>query len=110
VEAQRHNLADCVSVVERARRAAGCLDCAVTADLIDPGRVNIFECWESQAALDAYRGSGPSDGLAAVMLSASVADDKIADARPFFEKGSAEPEDGPVEPNDPTNEKGEPRS
>jgi hypothetical protein len=33
-------LAGGVSVVERARGAAGCLDFAITADLIDPGRVN----------------------------------------------------------------------
>jgi hypothetical protein len=32
-----------VSIVERARGAAGCLDFAITADLIDPGRVNTFE-------------------------------------------------------------------
>src|ERR671910_123220 len=44
-------LAGCVSVVEQARGTAGCLDFAITADLIDPGRVNIFERWESQAAL-----------------------------------------------------------
>ncbi len=40
-------LAGCVSVVEQARGTAGCLDFAITADLIDPGRVNIFERWES---------------------------------------------------------------
>jgi hypothetical protein len=34
-------LAGCVSVVERTRGTAGCLDLAITADLIDPGRVNI---------------------------------------------------------------------
>jgi quinol monooxygenase YgiN len=45
-------LAGCVSVVEQARGTAGCLDFAITADLIDPGRVNIFERWESQAALE----------------------------------------------------------
>ena len=43
-------LAGCVSIVKRARSLAGCLDFAITADLIDPGRVNIFERWESQAA------------------------------------------------------------
>ena len=52
-------LAGCVSVVERARGAAGCLDFAITADLIDPGRVNIFERWESQAAVEAFRRSAP---------------------------------------------------
>ena len=43
-------LAGCVRIVEQARRAVGCLDVAICADLVDPGRVNIFERWESQAA------------------------------------------------------------
>ena len=65
-------LTGCVSVVERARRAAGCLDFAITADLIDPGRVNLFERWESQEAVATFRGSGSSDNQSAAMLSASV--------------------------------------
>jgi quinol monooxygenase YgiN len=52
-------LADSVSVVERARATAGCLDCAISGDLIDPGRVNLFERWESQAALDTARSNSP---------------------------------------------------
>jgi quinol monooxygenase YgiN len=44
-----------VSIVERARGAAGCLDFAITADLIDPGRVNTFERCESKAAVEAFR-------------------------------------------------------
>ena len=36
-------LAGCVSIVKRARSLAGCLDFAITADLVDPSRVNIFE-------------------------------------------------------------------
>ena len=35
-------LAAFVRVVETARRADGCLDFAITADLLDPGRVNLF--------------------------------------------------------------------
>src|SRR5437867_13028761 len=46
-------------IVEQARRAVGCLDVAICADLVDPGRVNIFERWESQAALETFRSSGP---------------------------------------------------
>src|SRR2546425_7802295 len=45
------SLAGCVRIVEQARRAVGCLDVAICADLVDPGRVNIFERWESQAGL-----------------------------------------------------------
>jgi quinol monooxygenase YgiN len=57
-------LAGCVSVVEQARRAAGCLDFAITADLIDPGRVNLFERWESQAAVEAFRAAAPATSKA----------------------------------------------
>lgn len=82
-------LAGCVSIVEQARGAAGCLDFAITADMIDPGRVNIFERWESQAAVDAFRGSGPGDEQGAQMLSASVAEYDIADVRSLFGEGTA---------------------
>jgi len=39
-------LAGCVRIVEQARRAVGCLDVAICADLVDQGRVNIVERWE----------------------------------------------------------------
>ena len=74
-------LADCVPVVEQARRAPGCLDFAITADLLDPGRIDIFERWASQAAVEAFRGSGPSDEQGAAILTASVAEYDVADVR-----------------------------
>ena len=77
-------VAGCVSVVEQARRTAGCLDFAITADLVDPGRVNIFERWASRAAVETFRGSGPSDEQGAAILSGSVAEYDIADVRPLF--------------------------
>jgi quinol monooxygenase YgiN len=77
-------LAGCVSIVERARGAAGCLDVAITADLVDPGRVNIFERWESQAAVETFRDSASDDERRPPMLSVSVAEYDIADVRPLF--------------------------
>lgn len=77
-------LAGCMGVVDQARRADGCLDFAITADLIDPGRINIFERWHSQAAVEAFRSSGPSDEQGAAMLSASVSEYDVADVRPLF--------------------------
>jgi quinol monooxygenase YgiN len=74
----------CRDVVEAARAAAGCLDFAITADLVDPGRVNIFERWESRADVEAFRGSGPSDEQGAAILSASVAEYDIAEVRQLF--------------------------
>ena len=65
-------LAGCVRIVEQARRAVGCLDVAICADLVDPGRVNIFERWESQAALETFRSSGPDTEQRRAMLTVSV--------------------------------------
>ena len=72
-----------VGVVEKARRAPGCLDFAITTDLVDPGRIDVFERWESQAAVEAFRGSGPSEEQGAALLSASVAEYDVADVRPL---------------------------
>jgi quinol monooxygenase YgiN len=82
-------LAGCVSVVERARGAAGCVDIAIAADSVDPGRVNIFERWESQAALDTARSNAPGFEQAEAMLSVSVADYDVADVRPLCGGGTA---------------------
>src|SRR5680860_688160 len=48
-------------VVEQARRADGCLDFALSADLVEPDRVLVFERWDDRAAVEAFRGSGPGD-------------------------------------------------
>ncbi len=58
--AQRESsLTECLSVVEQARRAAGWLDFSIFADLVDPGRINVFERCETQADVKTFRGSGP---------------------------------------------------
>lgn len=74
-------LAGCVGVVEQARAAVGCLDFTITADLVVPGRINILERWESQADVENFRGSGPSDEQSTAILSASVAEYDVADVR-----------------------------
>lgn len=74
-------LSGCVAVVRQARHAPGCLDFSLTADLIEPGRVNVFERWESQAAVEAFRGGGPSDEQRATTVSAEVAEYDVSDHR-----------------------------
>ena len=74
-------LAGCVDVVRQARGALGCLDFAITADLVDPSRINLFERWESQAAVEAFRGGGPSDDQAATIQSACVVEYDVAGSR-----------------------------
>ena len=63
---------DSVKTVEQARRAAGCLDFTITADTIDPGRINIYERWETDSELADFRGSGPDDETNARILNADV--------------------------------------
>jgi quinol monooxygenase YgiN len=76
-------LAGCVPVVERARATPGCLDFSLAADPVDPGRITVFERWESRAAAEAFRGTGPSAEQAAALLSASVAEYGVVDVRPL---------------------------
>jgi quinol monooxygenase YgiN len=83
-EQRESYLAGCMSVVEKVRRADGCLDFAITADLLDPGRVNLFERWESQAAVETFRSRGPSTKQGAATRSVSVAEYDITDVRPLF--------------------------
>ncbi len=83
-DAREFYLADCTSVVEQARTTAGCLDFAISADLLDPSRINIFERWKSQNAVDAFRDSGPSDDQSAAIRSASVSEYDVADERSLF--------------------------
>ena len=74
-------LAGCVAVVEAARRAPGCLDFAITADLVDPGRIVVYERWETQAAVEAFRGGGTSDEQRIAILAASVVEYDVAGVR-----------------------------
>jgi quinol monooxygenase YgiN len=82
-------LAGSMSIVEKARQADGCLDFAITADLLDPGRVNLFERWESQDAVKAFRRRAPRNRQRAAMHSVSVAEYDVADVRPMFGSGKA---------------------
>jgi quinol monooxygenase YgiN len=44
-------------VIKRARPAPGCLDLSVSADPVEDGWVNLFELWESEEHLAAWRGA-----------------------------------------------------
>jgi len=70
-------------LVGRCRAAAGCLDAAISADPLDPRRVNIFERWESQEALDGWRAvaDAPDTGIE---FDADVQLYTVTDARPPF--------------------------
>jgi quinol monooxygenase YgiN len=59
-------------VVEQARKAPGCLDFVQAPDPIDPSRVNIFERWDDEEQLLAFRGAGQPASDSPPIASASV--------------------------------------
>ena len=62
-----------VAILEHARQAPGCVDFSLSADLLDPGRVNVYERWRSRADLLAYRaGAGPELDDSIPVLAADV--------------------------------------
>jgi quinol monooxygenase YgiN len=71
----------CRSVIALARRAPGCVDFHLAADPIEPGRINVFEQWDSVAEVEAFRGSGPRDEQAVAIRAAAVFQHDIASSR-----------------------------
>jgi quinol monooxygenase YgiN len=65
------------AVVE-ARRAPGCLDFVVAADPVEPDRVNVYEQWETEAELEAFRGEGPDSDLGSDIVSADVSRHEVS--------------------------------
>ena len=65
-------LAANAAVVGLAREAAGCLDFVQAADPLDPTRINIFERWDSEGHLLAFRGAGQPDSDSPPIESADV--------------------------------------
>jgi quinol monooxygenase YgiN len=66
----------------QARRTHGCRDFVVAADPLEPGRVNVHEEWDSEAELEAFRGSGPEADLVADIVHADVARHRVVSSGP----------------------------
>jgi quinol monooxygenase YgiN len=81
-EARAAYLDGCRAVLEQARSAPGCLDFALSADPLEPGRINVYERWESDEDLARFRGSGPSDEQNTQIRDASVAKYRISAVEP----------------------------
>jgi quinol monooxygenase YgiN len=71
-------LAGCRDLIVQARCAPGCVDFHLSADPIEPGRINIFEQWETVGDVERFRGDGVSDDQAAAILDASVHQHEVA--------------------------------
>lgn len=65
-------LTSCRPVIEAARATDGCVDFHIAADPIEPGRVNVVEQWSSVAAVETFRGGGPSSQMMNAVIDAHV--------------------------------------
>ena len=75
-------LAASMEAVAQARRTAGCLDFVVAADPIEPDRVNVYESWQSEAALLAFRRAGPGSDLTSEIVRAHVKRHEVVSSGP----------------------------
>jgi quinol monooxygenase YgiN len=73
-------LAEALAVMQVARSVDGCVDFHLTADPIDPTRINVFEQWVSVADVEAFRGSGPSSEQWQVIRDAAVFQHEVSDS------------------------------
>ena len=71
-----------LDAVVQARRAPGCLDFVVAPDPIEPDRVNVYERWETDAQLEAFRGEGPGTDLTSDIVSADVSRHNVSSSGP----------------------------
>lgn len=64
----------CREVVRAARGAPGCLDFALSPDLVEPDRVVVLEVWTDPDSLAAFRGDGIGDDQAGSIVSVAVSE------------------------------------
>jgi quinol monooxygenase YgiN len=72
-----------IPMLDYVRASPGCIDFSLTADLLDDGRINVYERWRSREDLLAYRASdapGP-DGTIEV-ISADVELHHVSSSEP----------------------------
>jgi quinol monooxygenase YgiN len=75
-------LAASMEAVAAARSSPGCLDFVVAADPIEPDRINVYERWESEAQLEAFRGDGPAGDLTSEIVKADVSRHQVSSSGP----------------------------
>lgn len=73
------------ALIQQARAAPGCMDLAISADLIDPGRVNNFEQWQSEEHLAAFRAVARPPMAATEILGEDVQKHQISSSGPPFD-------------------------
>jgi quinol monooxygenase YgiN len=71
-------------LLQRGRQAPGCLDLAISADPLNPARVNNLERWASREQLDAWREVAAAPETEISIIGGDMMEYTVADVRPVF--------------------------
>ena len=71
-----------LETIEAARKAARCRAFVVAADPIETDVANVYEEWDSEEALLAFRGGGPPADLRSLIANASVRRHEVSKSGP----------------------------
>ncbi|MEY9211875.1 antibiotic biosynthesis monooxygenase [Thermobifida halotolerans] len=72
-------------LLQRARKQPGCLDLAISADPVEAGRVNMFELWESEEHLAAWREVANAPAPVTEFLGGDIQKYQISSVGPVFD-------------------------
>ncbi|GAA4428071.1 antibiotic biosynthesis monooxygenase [Georgenia halophila] len=73
-----------LDLLRRGRQAPGCLDLAITADPLDPARINNFERWQTREQLEAFRKVADAPDAGVEPTATEVWEYTVAETRPPF--------------------------
>jgi len=71
-------------LVSRARASDGCISVAITADTVDPRRVDILEIWRDAEALESWRGRADAPDTGVEPIEVQVQRYNATDGGPLF--------------------------
>ena len=75
-------VASSLEAMESARRSVGCRAFVVAADPLEADIANVYECWDSEGDLTAFRDGGPEPEMLAMIVDANVQRHQIASSGP----------------------------
>jgi quinol monooxygenase YgiN len=71
-------------MVQRARAFPGCIDLVIAADPLESDRINMYECFESEERLAAWRAVAHAPKTGIELLQADVQKHKVSESGPPF--------------------------
>ncbi len=75
---------ECRDLIIRARKYPGCLDLVITADPLEADRINNYEAWESEEALEKWRKVADAPNLPFDKERSDVQKHRVSESAPPF--------------------------